>query len=554
MLHSARFLVCLIGLLILVFCFRCHRTYRVFNDTSDEAAHILCGLEVWQTGRYTMEAQHPPLARAVVALPPYVAGLRLIKRRDRKTPWSDALWVDSKPEFYWRTLSLARLGNLAFAPFLLVYVYLWGRRLYGPAAGLAAAGLVSFSPNLLAHASLATLDFGAATTTFISTYHFWRWSREPGLRNCLLACVAFAIAVLTKFSALFFLPLIAAIFFVLARWRQWSWRPSAQWLAAMTRGAVFLSVAGLIIWSAYLFDRGPLPFAQIGPVEGTLGQYLESAVEIITRHGIIPLPAPYFVRGVLEVLDHDAQGHRGYLLGEIRRYGSWYYFPVVLAVKTTLPFLLLVAMALILGAAKGAWGAEGGPARSMLCPLLAAAMVLGVSMSSNMNLGVRHILVIYPFLALAASGLFVGGGCFRPAVKRVVVGFAMALAIWHAAESFLAHPDYLAYFNQIARGREEEFLLDSNLDWGQDLERLRRYLEANKISTLYLSFFGATDPSRLGMTGVRRLPPGEIPPGWVALSKNHIAGLGHQAYFPWVKGHSPVARIGKSILLYHFSR
>jgi len=489
--------------LVLLFAWRSFRTHRVFNDTADEAVHIACGLEVFERGRYTLEAQHPPLARVVLAALPYGAGLRLESPSQSKQP----KWTSAGREFYWRTLSLARLGNLLFVPFLLAYVYLWGQQLYGRPAAIAAAALVSLSPNLLAHASLATLDFAAATTIFISSYYLWRWSRRPGPAPALAAAAAFSIAVLTKFSALFVLPLIGAALFALAR--RWPGRSAA---------AAFAAAVLVLVWGAYGFEAGPLPPPQF------------ERPNPITLDGAF-LPAPRLVRGVLDVLDHNAEGHHCYLLGRLSHRGWWYYFPVVVAVKTTLPLLLLAALALF----------RGPPLALALPP----AILLAVAMTGNLNLGVRHILALYPFLGLLAAGLFTG--------PRALMILAGVLAGWHAAESLRAHPDYLPYFNQIARGHEERFLLDSNLDWGQDLERLRLYLEQNRVESVYLSYFGRADPARLGIRGIRPLPPDLRPAGWVAVSKAHVAGLALDGYnLGWLRAHTPAARIGKSILVYYF--
>jgi hypothetical protein len=524
-----------LALLVFCFAFRCYRTYRVFNDTADEAVHIACGLEILQFHRYTAEAQHPPLARLALALPAYLAGLRVSEH------WP--LWGDSSREFYWHTLAMARLGNLIWLPFLIIYVYRWASQMHGPGAGVGAAVLVSFCPNLLAHASLATLDFGAAASTLIASYYFWRWSRQPGLRNCVPAALASGVAVLTKFSAVVELPAIAAAFFLIARWRRRPWLPSRRWYAALQRAAAFLAIVAGMIWAGYLFDVGPLPGPQFAPAEGSFGQYLEHTMERLA--GRRALPAVRFWRGLLDVAGHNAHGHESYLLGRISQYGWWYYFPVVLAVKTTLPLLLLAAMSV------AAWGVTTGlrpPAP--VFPMAAAAVLLAICMSSHINLGVRHILAIYPFLALSAAGLFAGAGAQKG--RRGIAAIAVALAGWHAAESLAAHPDYLAYFNESVRGHEDDYLLDSNLDWGQDLERLRRYLEQNGITTIYLSYFGRTDPARLGIRALH-LPSHHPPTGWVAVSKAHIAGLtlaGHD--LKWLRAHRPAARIGKSILVYYF--
>ncbi len=529
--------LCVLGL---IFALRCYHTYRVFNATFDEGWHLSSGLKIWQTGRYKYEDHHPPLGRALLALPPYLAGLRL--------PPSQSLWTGSEPEFYWRTLSLARAANLLFVPVLLVYVYLWGSRLFGAKAGLIAATVVSFSPNVLAHASVATLDFGGTVTTLACAYHFLRWSLEPALRNCLWAALTFGLALLIKFSALLFVPPLAVLLFLVARWSRLSWRPSASWIQAARRGLLFGAVVFLVIWAGYRFEFGPLPSGMLfykPPARSMVAAAQPAVKQAVARRN---LPAPAFARGMFDLVTHNAQGHDAYLLGRVKSSGGWwYYFPVALAVKTTLPLLLLMAMAVI------AWLVGRQIVQPMLYPLLGAAVVMFISMSSNMNIGVRHILPIYPFLALAAAGLFAAPALRWPSARPAMVRLAAALAVWHCGESVLARPDYLAYFNQLARGREEHYLLDSNLDWGQDLARLQVYLAENQIDSVYLSYFGKTDPALLGMTGVKPLPAGVRPSGWIAVSKTHLAGL----YVPkgsevaWLKSYTPAARIGKSILLYN---
>jgi len=512
-----------LALLGLVFAWRSIATHRTFNETADEAVHIACGLEVWQNGRYTLEPQHPPLARAILALPPFLAGLR---HQDRELVWSDR-------EFYWRALSLARSANLVFLPFLLFCVYRWGRDLHGALAGVAAAALVSFSPSLLAHASLATLDFGAATTQFASAYYFWRWSREPTLRRLPAAAVTFGIATLTKFSALLFLPLLAGAFFLLAR-RE---RSAAQLRprAALRLAVIFLAALAAVVWAGYGFEFGPLPPVEVAAPAGTAAERLQLAAHSLL--GPRSVPAPRLLAGVLDVVGHNAQGHSCYLLGRLGQFGWWYYFPVALAVKTTLP--LLVAAAIGLAVSRG------------LMATVAVVVILSAAMPGNINLGIRHVLVLYPFFGLLASGIFAAAER-----RRWLAATGLALASWHAVESAAAHPDYLAYFNQIARGREHRFLLDSNLDWGQDLERLRRYLERNRIGEIQLSYFGRIQPERLGLAGVRPLPADSPPAGWVAVSRAHIAGLALEkgTNLGWLEAHAPAARIGKSILVFHFPR
>jgi len=536
--------VACLAALIFVFVLRCSRTHRVFNDTADEAVHIACGLEVIEKHQYTLEPQHPPLARVLLAIPAYLAGLRS-KPHTR-------LWHGASSDFYWRTLSMARVGTLFWAPFLILYVYRWGRQLYGRGAGVGAAALAAFSPNLMAHAGLATLDFAAATSIFISLYYFWCWSQRPGPRRCLAAAFAFGAAVLVKFSALAMVPPVALAFFLIGRRskiasilgeRRSIWNSLQE---SLGRGALFLIAAALIVWGGYGFDVGPLGRPVFRPAMGSMAHALEHKAEIVA--GQRALPAPRFWRGVLDVAGHNAEGHPCYLLGRVSLFGWWYYFPVALAVKTTIPLLLMVGLSV--AACLAVFRRED--ARPAEYPLAAAVIILGICMKSSLNLGIRHILPIYPFFALLAAGLFADTNRRRPRLGKALAGIGIALAAWHIAESLLASPDYLAYFNEAARGREEKFLLDSNLDWGQDLERLRQFLAEKKISTIYLSYFGAADPASRGIAGARPLPAGLRPTGWVAVSKNHIAGLALEHDFRWLTAYTPAARIGKSILVYYF--
>jgi hypothetical protein len=525
---------CLLLALLTIFLGRIVSTYRVFNDTTDEHIHIRSGIEILQKGSYTVDPQHPPIPRIFLGLLPYYVGK--LNLGEHNLLWTFGLWEWKDAAYYWRTLALARAGNLVFALLLFAYAYRWSSLLYGPWAGLAAAALVACCPNLIAHASVATTDAGAAATLLVATYYLWRWSRQPGLL-CLAAAVASSVAVLSKFSALFFLPPIAFLYLLVARGPRWLERRPLRLEPAVVRVALGRSVAcGLIfmflLWAAYLFQaRGHL---EKGHHEPQMVSKLERLV-----------PSNAWI-GVKTVLGHNEEGHLAYLLGDLSKAGWWYYFLVVLGVKTTLPLLLLVALAagLYLGRC------YGGAARQTGYLWIAVVVVLGICMASRINIGVRHILVLYAFFAVLASGVFADAARLvlrRPAIRCV----ALAAVAWHAGESVVAHPDYLAYFNQIARGREERFLADSNLDWGQDLARLGEYLRSHDIHMPQADLFGPTPPYKLGFL-VGGLHPLHPQPGWVVISVNHLLGINRSPQnYQWFRQRRPDARVGKSIRLYY---
>lgn len=500
-------------------------TYTVFSHTVDEPAHLACGMQWLDQGIYAYEAQHPPLARAAAALGPWLDGGHS-QGLDEK--WAEGLAILGDGEHYTRTLTLARLGILPFFWIATLVVYLWARRGGGARAILAVLAFTSLPP-VLAHAGLATTDMALTAMTGAAFLALVAWCENPGRGRALLAGTATGLAVLCKFSALAFIPvaLLAAALASLALEPQ----PMAQRIAGLRRcvptAGLALLALFLTVWAGYRFSYGVAPFAPI------------------------KLPFPELYQGIAEVIQHNRQGHySSYLLGQRRTFGWWYYYFVVLAVKTPLAFLALLgcglAVALRRTAERGLW--------------LAAAFSFGILLfctGSNINLGVRHILPVYlGFSVLAAAGalaLWRRAQQFRPA------GWLAGLLLLSlAAAPALAQPDYLAYFNPLAGPAPERFLVDSDLDWGQDLKRLSLRLRAAGASSVALT---PTMPANLAALGFPRVVPNDFihpQPGWNAmrLSLLQVIRANLKAEHPeiriWPDYVAPSARIGKGILLWYF--
>ena len=526
-----------LGFVILVFVARIVATYPVFSNVIDAPWHISAGLEYLRTGKYDYEPQHPPLGRLAVAVLPYL--LEDLKLGPFDDVWSED-WSEKDLSFYWYTLTLARAGNLPFGILLLLVTFLWARDLFGPRAGVVAALIASCCPNLLAHAGVAALDIATVSTFIAACYSIWLWSRVPSWRYCLLAAVAVSAAFLSKFSTLGFLPPVFFTYMLLGRAREFHAGFATKKAAAQL--TAFVAAIIVLCWGGYGFDFGPVA----GPAQTYLAESSAPPDSPEKRaaafFGDTGVPAPMFWRGLIDVMKHNREGHRAYLLGNISQHGWWYYFPVVLALKTTLPLLILTGIGAFQISRRGF--STDSPLWVVLPPVIA---VLGSAMATNINIGVRHILPLYPFLAILASSPFRGNQAFFRPLRRPMTVFSLLL-VWHVGESVAAHPDYLPYFNQIARGRKTLTLADSNIAWGQDLARLARFTQQRRLAAIFVAYPGYEHAAKFGIT--HGFLPFQHPQCcWVAAGVNRLKGI-VAPDMSHLDGRRPTARIGGSIYLY----
>ncbi len=504
-------------------------TYTVFNHTVDEPLHIACGIE-WLGGVVCAD-ETPPLARVAEAVGPYLAGARSngAAYSDMAAEYNTGAEILYRGDRYDLTLALARAGNLPFFWIGCAVVYLWGRRYYGAGVGSVAVLLFSFLPPVLAHAGVATVDMALAALLTAAFLSGLAWLERPDLARSIIFGVTMALAVLSKYSALVFLPACAVLAFVVFVILE---RPSALPLARAVLEripwfAVALATAALLIWAAYRFSFG------LSAMSG------------------IRLPAPQMFSGLKMVADHNAGGHYAYLLGSRSTTGWWYFYPVVLAVKTPLAFLALLGFGAALTfrkmRASRAW-----------LPLAFSGGILLVGLFSRINIGIRHILPVYAGFSLAAAIALIRMLELGETSKWLRLASIVVL-IWLAGSSLLAHPDYLPYFNELAGSRPENVLLDSDLDWGQDMKRLAKRLREEGAK--YLTFTPFTDTGLLQALGFPPVRLSDVPipsPGWNAVSltvwKSRRLNLlnTHPEVTPWPDLAPPGERVGRGIMLWYF--
>jgi len=266
------------------------------------------------------------------------------------------------------------------------------------------------------------------------------------------------------------------------------------------------------------------------------------------------VPLAEIPKGILEVAQHNRVGHPAYFLGQVRVYGIWYFFPVVLALKTPIAALALGALGFGILVRRGVRHRDWIP---LIAPVVAVA-ILAVAMPSDINIGVRHVLPFYLALALAV------GVAWEWLWRRLTSVRSRAALVaatgMLSVGSFTVHPDYLSYFNVIAGRDPSRLVADSDLDWGQDMFRLRREAAARGVDTLKFAYIGTADVSPIVGVPVKYWDGNGRPSGWVAVSETWYRRgqiyerRGRYVVEPnamrWLDSAAMAIHVGKGIRLY----
>jgi hypothetical protein len=571
--------------------------------TFDEPAHMAAGVGYLRFGQLQVNYEHPPLAKALAGVPLVLADIDLPDRatfaRTTETKLGQQILYE-RGNSAERVLLLARLPMMALTLALAGTIFGFARDLFGAGAALIPLGFATLDPNLLGHGRLVTTDVAVTLFLLLTVWAIWRAaSRSPGW--LIAAGVAFGFALAAKYTALLGSPIVAALVLLAVLGHSAPMRR----LRALATGAVWLLVvAGLavaVVWAVYLAIDPRLQFtARPAPVGGLLPAITDR----------LPFPQPYRA-GVRFVLYYDQFDRPVFLFGRGYRGGNLAFYPAMLAIKNPVATLAAWAgavAAILLGSRRwlapkaaepgrtdgevtaGARGAEpevtAGPAsvehevvtserdadpagvrrrsqrvrpraavsgRAGLAAtlLLLPAWIFMLSMQSGTNIGYRHILVVPAFLTVATgalAGLRVGG-------RRIVVA-AVALVFLAGVSTWRVYPSYLAYVSELFGGPDQGYRLvaDSNLDWGQDLVRVARYVrEEHPGEPIYLLYFGTARPSAYGLDAVDllKVPPGDLDDlhGIVLASASRLA-LYEDPRFDKLRQLKPIGQIGHSILVY----
>lgn len=370
-------------------------------------------------------------------------------------------------------------------------------------------------PPILGHAGVATLDMACAATMAAALYQFVRWLENPVWGRSVVFGGALGLAFLSKFSSLAFLAACGAgAVICLAAVQPRTLFASGRLWPRVRHGLIAIGVTFLLMWAGYRFNLTPL--SERGGSHPSLDRLGANSLLRKAAHRVfeVPLPLMEVVKGVEEGYQHDRQGHDSYLLGQYRKTGWWSFFPVVLGVKTPIGFLVLTVAGMVMVSKR----LRRSPWQQVVTAMFPLA-ILAVCITSRIDLGVRHILSIYPALAVIAGHAVSRSFGLRGRLSAVL---SIVLACSAVIDSWLAHPDYLAYFNQAAGGHPERILCESDLDWGQDLHRLSQRLKAHGVDRVAVRYFGTALLEKSDLPQYRILLPDEKPDGYIAISARFI--------------------------------
>jgi hypothetical protein len=554
-------------------------SYTQKSATWDEPQHVTAGCSALSKGDYRVDPEHPPLLRVWGALPQIFAGT-LTFPENGPDEFPANYWVHVQQYKYAHDflyvnndagslVNSARFMNCLLGVGLGLLLYSWLRELNGPATATLGLMLYVIEPTIAAHSSLATTDAGVACFMFGSLYFLWRTCRCLTVWNALALCLFAGSAIASKFTAVLLFPVLFALLFARALDRNpWprstavSRSRSAKALAATTLMAAILVTSWAMVWMSYGCEYNPgsrpewLFRFDVAPEVVRRAPTLAQLVSWADLHGLLPNA---YVQGALLAFAKSTS-HATYLAGEISTTGWWYYFPVAFLLKTPVAVIALFVVGAVYSVTRRSGPNEGAA-------FLVAPPVLYVVCASaaNLNIGVRHILPAYPHIvavaAIGASVLWTRG-----AMARVLV---VTLYVANVLEFGMVYPHSLTFFNALVGGPSNghRYLVDSNLDWGQDLEPLHRWMVDNEVHQIALAYFGTANPAYHGIRHVR-LPSGpgfalgDVPPlrlpGYVAVSETVLAGPylddnGRAFYRPF-RDIEPHAVIGNSIRVYWMPR
>lgn len=527
------------------------------TQTWDEGIHMAAGYSYLLTGDYRMNPEHPALGKILCALP-----LRLFfppLNFDRAL-WMKDAQVDVGTEFVYRSkaspdaiIFAARSVTICLTILFACWIAFWTRRRFGAFVALSALVLFAFDPNIIAHGRYDTTDLIASFFIFVAATLWIDFLMARTWKNLILAGFALGLALASKYSALFLIPVVLALYWIRLLFER---RRAGTGAKLGIKHFAIASVVALVLATsviAIVYLPEALHPSSLGPLESHLTHRGKLSPIMVFAAQKLSLPAFTYLIGVDRLSEHDAVGHWSYFLGQVGDHGFRWYFPVAFLVKTPTGVLLGIALAIVVFAA-GGWRFVKDKWFEVIALAFTAGVFAVLCLQSHIDIGHRHILPVYAFLYVSIAYVLVD--LSGPILKRARPWAIAVVLLLTAGESLAIYPDYLAFFNfpSGGPGNGPHYLLDSNIDWGQDVKKLGKYMKAHSIDHVCICFFGHVDFPYYGVAfdGLPNDPALQPKINCVAaISVTPLYGLYvPQNEFAYYRGLRPMAKIGYSIYLY----
>ena len=472
------------------------------SQTWDEACHIFAGYNYWKNGNFGDNPEHPPLVKLLATLPLLPLALKVPDHPGIFSKEED--FLTATPFLYDNDASMilfrSRMAVALLTLLLALLVFAAAREMFGDIAALIALALFVLEPNILAHGAVVATDMGMSCFLLATVYAFYRYAKKPTSGRLAITGLALGLGLATKHSAILIVPILFALAIVeIARGRNGALgireTRSKQALRMLFALVVIGVVAVAILWAFYGFRFQPKAgldaMERFTEYAGRLKSPVQKDMILAAGHWhLLPLAYLYGLADVGMVADFS----HSYVLGTVYPHGVWFYFPVAFAIKTTLGLMILLALIPYVLARS-----QVKCRRELLYIALPPAIYFGVAVASTLNIGVRHILPVYPFLAILA-----GWTAWQLIQRQRRWVYVVAiLLLWNAVSSLRTYPVYLAYSNELWGGPSQtyRYLSDSNADWGQQLIAARKYLDSRHVQNCWMAYFAAVvaDPAYYGV-------------------------------------------------------
>lgn len=543
-------IVILVSLVAIFICLSVTSLVQKSPTVDEVSRHIPTGYVFLKTRDFAYATDTPPLGRYIVGAPLLCMNLILPENRDfwareNQSEFSQKFLYELNRKSAVDIVLFPRLMTVIVGVFGGVFLFFWMKKNFDKLTALITVVFYFLSPNIIAHARLATTDMVATVAVMCSILTFWTFINEINLKNLIISSFFLALALMSKYFAVLLLPVFLIFMLNVGIYH----RREQGIKRILYTYLVYLFIALLILWIGYLFEFKPFLKNVSGANQKIVMfkkaiKFLLPAVRMSTLDDFTrkifrtPVPLGSYVYGVLGAFKHAYEGTRSFFMGQWSSKGDLSYYITAFLIKTPVPVMASFLLGLF-------FGVRNKKIRTLYLYFLTIIFVyVAFASHSNFQVGLRFILLIYPLIfIIAATAITIVVKTEN--IKRILM---VILTLWMCAINIFIWPDYIAYFNELIGGPSNgyKFLRDSNLDWGQDLPGLKAYMDKNYMDFVKLDYYGEGDPSFYGINydKVNELEL-HAPEDFVyAISVNNIDN------YSWVQSRNPDAVIGYSIFIY----